>query len=248
MPNKPTATPARSLRPLPATYATSRENLHRLAVYVVSPARRQHNPRAVALSPTEGGFGTAPYGPDGTVLRVEGAMLVLERAGERLRTPITSLNAAAALAGIEPDLAQQDAFDVPPHGDPNAPLAIDAEATHRLGDWYALAYELLEELRSTADPDDAPTAIRIWPEHFDAAIELGPDGARGTYGASPGDRHHTTPYLYATALAGTMDDPFWNAEGFDGAWLPYEQLAGSADPVVAGREFFQSAREHVRGS
>ena len=64
----------------------------------------------------------------------------------------------------------------------------------------------------------------------------------------PTPANHMTPYLYATALAGTLHDPFWNAEGFDGAWLPYEQLAGSADPAVAGREFFQSAREHVRGS
>lgn len=248
MPNARSDTPARSLHPLPASYAASRETLHRLAVYVISPARRQHNPRAVALSPTAGGFGTAPYGPHGTVLRVEGAMLVLERSDERRRTPITSLNAAAALAGIEPDLAQQEAFDVPPHGDPDAPLAIDAEASHRLGDWYALAFDLLEELRASAGPADAPTAVRIWPEHFDAAIELGPDGARGTYGASPGDRHHPTPYLYASGWAGMADDPFWNAEGFPGAWLRYEELVTAETPAAAGRAFFHAARVRIQGS
>ena len=248
MPNREPETPPGGLPPLPSSYATSRENLHRLAVYVISPARRVHNPRAIALSPTAGGFGTAPYGPDATVLRVEGATLVVERSDERLRTPITSLNAAATFAGIEPDVAQQDAFDVPPYGDLDAPLAIDAAATERLGDWFALGCELLEELRAAAGPDDAPTAVRIWPEHFDAALELGPDGARGTFGASPGDRHHPTPYLYASSWTGSLDDPFWNAEGFNGAWLPYEQLAGTADPAAAGRAFFQAALEHARGS
>ena len=136
---------------------------------------------------------------------------------------------------------------MPPHGDPDAPLAIDADATTLLGEWYALAVELLGELRSSAAVDDAPTAVRIWPEHFDAALELGPDGARGTFGASPGDRHHPTPYLYASAWAGTLDDPFWNAEGFNGAWLPYEQIAATAHPAAAGRSFFQAALEHVRG-
>jgi len=235
-----------SLQALPDTYTASRTNLHRLAVYVISPARRAHNPRAVALTPTPGGFGTAPYGPSGTVLRVEGANLVLERPDGDAVSAITSLNAAAAFAGIQADLTQEETSDVPPAGDPDATLVIDADATRRLGDWYALAYALLEELRASATAEDAPSAVRIWPEHFDAALELGPEGARGTYGASPGDRHHPAPYLYASAWSGSLDDPFFNAEWFAGAALPYADFAGVVDPLATGRAFFRTARDHIR--
>ena len=137
---------------------------------------------------------------------------------------------------------------MPPAGDPDATLIIDADATRRLGDWYALAYQLLEEFRASATAEDAPSAVRIWPEHFDAALELGPEGARGTYGASPGDQHHPTPYLYASPWSGTRDDPFFGAEWFPGASLAYEHLAGVADPVATGRAFFRTARDHIQRS
>jgi len=47
------------MRTLPDTYATTRESLHRLAVYVISPARASFNPRQVALST----FGKSMFHP-----------------------------------------------------------------------------------------------------------------------------------------------------------------------------------------
>jgi hypothetical protein len=66
--------------------------------------------------------------------------------------------------------------------------------------------DVLDELRAGAEPGEAPSRVRIWPEQFDAAIAAGDDGTgrRATYGASPGDRHHPEPY-HASPWAGRID-------------------------------------------
>ena len=45
---------------LPATFATTRDALHRLAVYVISPAQRLANGEII-LRATPGGFSTFPF-------------------------------------------------------------------------------------------------------------------------------------------------------------------------------------------
>jgi hypothetical protein len=224
---------------LPAAFAETRDALHRLAVYVVSPAERVTNGEII-LRPTPGGFSTFPF--DGRVVGVDGDELVVD--GERI--PIGSLNAAAAAAGIEPDVAQQEQFDVPPHGDLDEPLGVDAEAARALGDWYAFAADVLEALRADATPADDVTIVRIWPEHFDAAIDMGDAGAgrRATYGASPGDRHHAEPYIYASPWAGRVD-AFFDDPAFKGAARTHPQLAASPDPRAAAIDFLTEARDRV---
>ena len=76
---------------------------------------------------------------------------------------------------------------------------LDLTAGAVLADWFEFTTEALEHLRADADPDDDVTIVRIWPEHFDAAIDMGDGdaGRRATYGGSPGDRNHGEPYLYA---------------------------------------------------
>ncbi|MEW6583702.1 MAG: hypothetical protein AB1416_13180, partial [Actinomycetota bacterium] len=64
--------------PLPPSYPSTRDALHRLAVYVVSPAQRLANGEIIMRS-SPGGFGTWPFGRPSTVVRVEGADLVVER-------------------------------------------------------------------------------------------------------------------------------------------------------------------------
>jgi len=225
---------------LPATFATTRDALHRLAVYVISPAQRLANGEII-LRATPGGFSTFPF--DGRVVGVHGGELVVDGG----RFPIGSLNAAAAAAGISPDTAQQEQFDVPPHGDLDAPLGVDPVAAHALGEWYAFATGVLEALRADAAPADDVTIVRIWPEHFDAAIDMG-DGAAGrraTYGGSPGDRHHPEPYLYASPWAGRIDS-FFDDPGFKGAALPYADLLMAADPAKTALQFLREARDRVR--
>jgi hypothetical protein len=228
-----------ALPPLPAAFADTRDALHRLAVYVISPAQRLANGEII-LRASQGGFSTFPF--DGHVVGVDGDELVVDG----VRSPIGSLSASAGTVGIAPDLAQQEQFDVPPHGDPDAPLDVDAGAAVALGSWYAFATGVLETQRSGAADGDDVTIVRIWPEHFDAAIDMGDDaaGRRATYGASPGDGHHAEPYLYASPWAGRVDG-FFDDPGFRGAARTYSELAAAADPRAAAVAFLAEARNRV---
>jgi hypothetical protein len=225
---------------LPATFAATRDALHRLAVYVISPAQRLANGEII-LRATPGGFSTFEF--DGRTVGVDGADLVVDG----VHHPIGSLNDAARLVGIAPDVAQQNQFDVPPHGDLDEPLAVDAHAACALGAWYAFATDVLDAVRSGAGPDEDATIVRIWPEHFDAAVDLGDEaaGRRGTYGASPGDRRNPEPYLYASPWAGRID-AFFDAPSFKGAVRTRRRLAATGDPRGAAIEFLLEARDHVR--
>jgi hypothetical protein len=223
--------------PLADRFADTVGELHRLAVYVVSPAQRLANGEIV-LRAAPGGFSTFEF--DGRTVVVDGDELV----AEGVRHPITSLRAAAAAVGIEPDVGQQELFDVPPYGDLDAPLRVDAAAARALGGWYVYVSAALESLRATAGPSDDASPVRIWPEHFDAAVDMGDQaaGRRATYGGSPGDRHHDEPYLYVSPWAGRID-PFFDDPGFGGASRTLTQLRGL--PEGAGREFFEEARRCI---
>lgn len=227
------------LAPLPASFRETTEALHRLAVYVISPAQRLVNGEII-MRATSGGFATFEF--DGRAVGVQGDRLL---AGGQPH-PISSLNAAAEVVGIAPDVDQQTQFDVPAHGDLDADLGVDAEAALALADWYAFATEALEALRSAAHSEDDASIVRIWPEHFDAAIDMGDAaaGRRATYGASPGDRHHDQPYLYVSPWAGRIDE-FFGDPSFKGASLVYSQLQPQPDQLGAALDFLREARRRV---
>jgi hypothetical protein len=226
----------------PATYAATRLSIHRLACYVIGPAAGAAlGPDAVTLVPVAGGIGTPPLGRDGAVLGVDGTELVRGAS----REPITTLNAAGRFAGVAPDVSLADRLDVPPAGDLDAALPVDDGASRLLGTWLSDAFAVLEQLAAGAPPEDDATHPRLWTEHFDAAIDLGAGERRGTYGASPGDHNHPTPYLYATVWAGPPDDNFYDAEGFAGAWLRVEEIS-DGDRREAARTFFAEAVERAR--
>ena len=91
-----------------------------------------------------------------------------------------------------------------------------------LGDWYGFAYSVLEELRAGAGAGARrPARVQLWPEHFDAAVDLGAEagGRRATFGASPGDGEHPEPYLYVAPWSPPDDGELWNATAFTGAEL-----------------------------
>jgi hypothetical protein len=222
-------------------YLETVDALHRLAIYVISPAQRLVNGEIILRS-LPGGFGTHEFG-DGTVVRVEGRELVVDD-GRPRRAPITTLRAAADLVGIDPDVGQAEQFDVPPPRDLDAPLRVGAQAADDLARWYAFVTKVLEALRHDA-PGDA-TPVRIWPEHFDAAIDLGSDaaGQRATYGGSPADVHHPQPYLYASPWKGRID-PFFGDPSFRGASLTHAELVAADDPQSAALAFLRRARRIV---
>src|SRR5690349_1516882 len=110
--------------PAPSDLARTRLALHALAERVISPARVLATGNEIALEATPGGFGTPPL-PDGGRVRVEGSELVVEDgAGTGRRAPITTLRAAATLAGLDADL-------------PDEALAVDPDAAAFLGAFYA---------------------------------------------------------------------------------------------------------------
>ena len=155
---------------------------------------------------------------------------------------------AAASCGIEPG-APGDVYTPVTPLTPDAPLRLDRASVAFLGDWYGFAASVLEELRATSGSDADPSRVQLWPEHLDMAVDLGAEaaGARGTFGASPGDHDHAQPYLYVTHWGAAPDDAFWNDEHFAGASLAFAALAGAPDQRAAAVEFYRRGRAVLDG-
>jgi hypothetical protein len=121
------------------------------------------------------------------------------------------------------------------------PTEVDEASSRSLGDFYGFACSVLEQLRADALETEG-SWVRLWPEHFDIAVELGDDGAgkRANFGASPGDENHDEPYLYVgpfnTDLA---SGELWNATGFPGAELRYSELLAAEDQRRAALDFLR---------
>ncbi len=239
------------LTPLSDTFPSTRLALHRVAAYVVSPARRQSMGR-MGLRATPGGFGTPAFsGPDGiTRVSVEGADLTVHSDGGRRTHPLSTLTAAGEFAGVDPDVEWASELDIPAPGDLDGQLDIDTGDAQALARWFAFAWEILEDLSMDPDSVDASDP-QLWPEHFDPAIEIGSaDGkARASYGFSPGDvsKDATTgaeplPYLYVGPWY-PDDKPqsdYWSAGRL--AVLRYGDLVSEPDPAAAARAFLMEGR------
>jgi hypothetical protein len=124
------------------------------------------------------------------------------------------------------------------------PLDVDDIASRWLGDFYGLAYGALEALRADPRDGDAPTPVRLWPEHFDIAIEMGDEatGLRANYGASPGDDDHAEPYVYVGPWTARPEGALWNARSFPGAELTLSELLAADDHRAAVDAFFAARR------
>jgi hypothetical protein len=231
----------RPLRAIPDRdrFVATRDALHAVAEWVAAPARRRANGK-IGLRYTVGGFGT-PFFGDGEQVRVEGSDIVVVRDGREERAPVTTVAAAARLVGIEPG-PPSDLYTPATAVEPDAVLAVDADAARLIGDWFGLACSVLEEMRAVTDATD--TRTQLWPEHFDLSVDLGDEaaGTRGTFGASPGDAAHPEPYLYVTHWAKQVPaDPYWNDTAFAGASLEYGSLLGADIPQrAAALDFFRT--------
>src|SRR4051794_9586621 len=207
------------LTPLPASFPTTVAALHRVAEEIVAPARKPDN--EIALSATPGGFGTPVFAYDGTdqQVRVEGAELVHRAGAHERRAALTSLETARELVA---DLVSRG---------PSGPLDVDPQAAAVLGEWYALGQGVLSAF--------ADAEARLWPEHFDLAIEAG----EVTYGFSPGDEQHAEPYAYVGPWTAELSGELWNATGFRGAELSYAALLEAPDPHAAALGFFTTRKD-----
>jgi hypothetical protein len=224
------------LGPLPPNFAATVASLHEVAAELVATARKPEY--EIALEATPGGFGTPHFEFDGArrQVRVEGDELVQECDGQQRRAPLLSLvaggEAITELLPIDTRLSDE-------------PLAVDAAASRALGAFFGFGAEVLGRLIAGAGPDDEASPVRLWPEHFDIAIELGSEaeGVRANYGFSPGDEGHPEPYLYVGPWSAAVDGELWNAQGFVGAELSYSTLIAADDQIAAATEFFAQRRE-----
>jgi hypothetical protein len=117
-------------------------------------------------------------------------------------------------------------------GETRTPLdGVDPEAANALAGWYALGDEALRRF-AVGRPD--ATEPKLWPEHFDIAIEAGEEaaGRRANYGFAPGgDEVRDEPYAYVGPWSGGLEV------------LPYGELEASDDPVAAALAFFTTRAE-----
>ena len=235
-----------SFAPTPNNLVENRLALHRLAAYVIAPARYRVTER-FGLRATDNGFGTPMF--DDRRIRVEGGEIIDEVGGEERRAPITSLNAASEFLGeaVDPDTTAE--HDSPAAGDLDADLSIDADASLWLGAWFGAAFEALNVVRADAASVDA-SEPQLWPGHFDPAIEEGDENHRASLGASPGDDAIAEPYLYLSSwwpdrLDLDFEDPAWNAPSFKGAVLRVSEFPTDKDPVAVATEFWLGARDRL---
>ncbi len=243
-------------RPLPAlpdltALTNTRLAWHALAEHVVAPARYAANGK-IGLRFTRNGFGTPFFGVADEQVRVEGVNLLVTRGGKDRWLMLATVGAAAKLAGIEPG-APADLYTPTTPLEPDAPLRLDARSTEFLGAWQGFAASVLEQLRAEAPDDTAGSRVQLWPEHFDLSVDLGDKarGARGTFGASPGDAQHPAPYLYVTHWADVPDNEFWNDPTFGGARVDVEALSTHTDGAAqraAALDLYRHGRALLDGA
>ena len=202
-----------STEPDPETYAATRQRLHGIGECLMAGPQRRAGGR-FTLRVTPGGFATT----GGPALRLDGTDLVAE---ESRRVPV---------AGTFADLADAVGVDfgAPPDAYPDGSgasasddVSLDAASAFLIEDWYLRADAALRVIA----PRQTPI---LWPEHFDVAVLL--DDV--SYGASPGDGFHATPYAYVSSTAHDSSD-FWNAPF--GAIRGREQMRTIEDLVTFWR-------------
>ena len=207
----------------PDHFVTTRVSWHTLAERVLAPARAAATGR-IGLRPTAGGITTGPFGADRTLSVVDTDLLVIDGTVTR-RSVITTLGEAAAFAGTDP-AATTGVFVATTPADPDAPLPVDPAAAAALAEWFAFGARVLGTWRAE-HADETPSEIQLWPEHFDLGLDLGPEGRRANYGASPGDGASALPYLYVGPWE-PSDDPFWTEGTY--AALGYDALGRHVGP------------------
>jgi hypothetical protein len=241
-------------RPLPRlpardAFAPTRAAWHALAEHVVARARYDSNGK-IGLRYTRRGVGTPwfRHRDRDAQVRIEGTNVVVHEDGATKSAPVTTVAAAADLAGVDPG-APEEVYAPATTLEPDASLVLDTRSVEFLGAWFGFAASVLEQLRAEADPVDEPSRVQLWSEHFDLSVDLGDEraGRRGTFGASPGDDVDRDPYLYVTHWADVGEDDYWNEEHFPGASLTVVTLAAVPDQRASALTFLRRGRDLLRG-
>jgi hypothetical protein len=246
---------------LPDNWPTQRETLRRIVAHVVAQAQASVTGH-FALMPLPGGFGTPQFGPNRQRVRLSGGSMFVETAAAQrddqtvASTEVhmlagSTIRQLCAAAGFEPDPDFKVGNDTPPSGDIDEVLILDSDATTLIGDWFQLGQRAMDMALASL-PDPQASIVRLWPEHFDAGLDLAVDnsskpGRRTNLGAAAGDDFHQEPYLYVGPWGPERPGPaeFWNASF--GATLSFGDLDAAENPLATAAEFFLHGIAYQRG-
>ncbi len=176
-------------------------------------------------------------------MRVAGGDLIVESdaAGEArsFAQPIhgASLRDLAAIAGVDLAADLDIGHDTPEVGDIHAPIELDCAASTEIAAWFGIVAAALDRALAGTPAAARPSVIRLWPEHFDVAIDAAAaTDLRVNLGGSPGDDFSSEPYLYVGPWTDARpgDPTFWNAPF--GAALARTQLSVD-DPIGSATAF-----------
>lgn len=223
-------------------YRATRTSWHALAERVLAPARHRETGR-IGLRPAPGGITTGPFGADDRSIALDRDAIVVTAGGGSRREPVTTLGAAAGFVGVDLT-APIELYTPTTPADPDERLALDPDALTVLAEWFAFGAALLAHW-TDEHAAETPSAVQLWPEHFDLALDLGAEDRRANYGASPGDPGHEAPYLYVGPW-NPDDDPFWNAGTY--ARLGYDDVRDSPDPAATALAFFRAGHAVATGT
>ena len=204
------------------------QSLHRAAEHLLAAARKRASGE-ITLAPAPGGVAT-PALPDGRVMALEGADVVVRGPGGVRRARLTTLAEAAEAVGLQPGFPwtkHRPGTEYEPH----AELFVDPKAAAALAGWFAIGEETLVALAAEVLAEQ-PSTPQVFPEHFDLGITAG----AVNYGFSPGDAAIPTPYVYVSPHDALMDNRFWNVPF--GAYRTWGEVATAEEAL----QFFRAAR------
>jgi len=232
-----------------AHHVATRSALHVVSAHVLGRRRYEVTGR-FGLRATPGGVGTPAFGDPLEVVRVSGTILIRELGSDSatLAIPGRSLRQLAEFAGTDVDRPFSVGGQTPPVGDPDRPIELDDATVGVLAGWFALGWVVMDRFLEGLPDGAGPAAIQLWPEHFDAATNVGvPGGARLNVGFSPGDDFEPEPYAYVGPWGPERpgDPDFWNAPF--GAVLSASKVLNHHDPVALSLDFLETGLRALAG-
>jgi hypothetical protein len=225
--------------------------LHRIVAHVLARRRFEVSGR-FGLRASPGGIVTPAFGDEPETVRLSGSFLLRETGGtiSCRAIPGSSLRELAVFAGTDIDAPFSCGDDTPAIGEPDVPLTLDAGSVRRLADWYALGWVALDTVIGSLAPEAEPATIQLWPEHLDAATNVGVGGGGGggervNLGFSPGDAFESEPYAYVGPWSAQRhgDPDYWNAPF--GAVLRASDVAASGDSLATCIQFLLAGIENA---
>ncbi|HEY5025021.1 MAG TPA: hypothetical protein VII76_08600 [Acidimicrobiales bacterium] len=219
--------------------SATRAVLHRVAAHILARRRFAVSGR-FGLRSSPGGIATPTFGDDLETVRTAGGTLVREVGGTTTRLALhgSTLRQLAGFVDVDLDEPFSCGDDTPVLGPVDTPLELVPTAVSEMGDWFALAWRVLDDVLASVPGGSEVATIQLWPEHFDAATTVTlPTAEPVNLGFSPGDGFESEPYVYVGPWGSPRpgDPSFWNAPF--GAVRRRSDLLDAPDPSEFCRQF-----------